>query len=48
MDLLEIKKNMFRLITGHHRFHLKSYAVRVYIQLLQTRIGVEISSPTCL
>jgi len=38
---------MFRPITGHHQISSLKNAVSV-IQLLQTRIGVGIPSPTCL
>jgi len=36
---------MFRFITGHHQVSSKNYAVRVFTQFVQSRIGVEISSP---
>jgi len=39
---------MFWPITGHHQVSSRSYSVRVFIQFVQSRIGVEISSPTCL
>ena len=39
---------MLRPITGHHQVSSLKLCCKSVTQLLQTRIGVEISSPTCL
>ena len=48
-DIKKLRNNMFRPNTGHHQvFILKSCSVSVIRTSMQTRIGVELSSPTCL